>query len=311
MKFKKTLFLLEIIFIFIFLSEFILRKYIGLGTPPLYESYEGMEYKLKANQNLKRFGNRIIINNASMRNSFDINENNKEGKKRILIFGDSVLWGGSQTDQEKIATSILRNKTDNIYEIYNISAASWGPGNWIEYIKENGFFNAKKVILLISSHDLVDIPYQEKAMPNITRPTTNPSFSIIEMMNRYILPKAKNLLINNVINLNDKNKINIDYDKEKGSKILNELINLIQKNGIELTVIQFWNKKEFENNQPNNYHFEIKEILSKKNVKTLQSLSYFKDCSKNSSELFVDNDHPFTLKGQECLANALRDAIYF
>ena len=41
------------------IGETVARKVIGLGTPPLYESYRGMEYKMKPNQNIKRFGNRI------------------------------------------------------------------------------------------------------------------------------------------------------------------------------------------------------------------------------------------------------------
>ena len=89
------------------MGETVVRKVIGLGTPPLYESYKGMEYKMKPNQNIQRFGKRIIINDASMRTSSDILIKPKLGKKRVLIFGDSVLWGTSLLDQADIATSIL------------------------------------------------------------------------------------------------------------------------------------------------------------------------------------------------------------
>ena len=87
--------------------EVVCRKVIGLGTPPLNTSYEGMGYKLKPNQDITRFGNRVVINNASMRTSNDIQGMPESGKSRVLIFGDSVPWGGSQLDQEDIATSLL------------------------------------------------------------------------------------------------------------------------------------------------------------------------------------------------------------
>ena len=114
---------------FALVGEVISQKIIGLGTPPLYVSYEGMDYKLKPNQDIFRFRNRVVINNASMRSSGNIQNMPEPGKSRILIFGDSVLFGGSQMDQEDIATSLLGKKLKNKYEIFNVSAGSWGPGN--------------------------------------------------------------------------------------------------------------------------------------------------------------------------------------
>ena len=101
MKFKKKFFIFGILGFSLLILEVITRRYIGLGTPILYESYEGMEYKLKPNQNIQRFGNKIKINNASMRTFYNIEKRNLLEKKRILIFGDSVLFGTSLIDQKK------------------------------------------------------------------------------------------------------------------------------------------------------------------------------------------------------------------
>ncbi len=314
MKLNKFFLIFGLFAISSLIFEIISRRYFGLGKPPLYESYVGMEYKLKENQNIQRFGNKIKINNASMRTSYDISEKNNKNQERILIFGDSVLWGGSKTDQEKIATSLLDKKLKDKYDIYNISAGSWGPGNWIEYIRENGLFNADKVIFLINSADLVDVPYERVEMPNLNRPTSNPPFAIWELITRYILPKGKNILISKSKAFNYINDINIDSDKHSkikiGAEILNEAINLIQTNGVKLRVVQFWNKEEFESELPNKYHSKINEILTINNIKTIQSLPYFKNCSSNASELFVDWIHT-TLKGQACLAITLEDAVKY
>ena len=91
---------------------------------------------------------------------------------------------------------------------------------------------------------------------------------------------------------------------------LNEAISLVQKNGIKLTVVQFWDKQEFESGLPMKYHTKINEILRIKNINTIQSFSYFENCYGKRSKLFQDDIHP-TEKGQACLANALEDAVYF
>lgn len=290
-------------------GEVISRKVIGLGTPPLYVSYEGMEYKLQPNQDIKRFGNKIVINDASMRTSNNILGTPKSGKSRILIFGDSVLWGGSQMDQEDIATSLLNKKLSGKYEIFNVSAGSWGPGNWNEYIQENGIFNSDRVILLISSHDLTDIPYIVKTMPSHNRPTTNPPSALWELVTRYVTPRIQNFAKKIVPIKQDQTTIDKTLAISKGSNILNQTIDLIEKSGAELSVVQFWSKEEVMNELPSANHPIAQDIFKDRGVSTFQSLPYFKRCSNKPSDLFVDGIHPYTKEGQKCLALVLEDAI--
>ena len=290
-------------------GEVISRKIIGLGTPPLYVSYEGMEYKLKPNQDIFRFGNRVVINNASMRSSGNIQNMPEPGKSRILIFGDSVLFGGSQMDQKDIATSLLGKKLKNKYEIFNVSAGSWGPGNWNEYIKENGLFNADKVILVMNSGDLTDIPNRLENMPNLNRPTTNPPSALWELLNRYIMPRIQKFAKEIAPIKQDQTTTDETLAITKGSAILNQTINLIEKSGAELNAVQFWGREEFIKELPEVNHPITKDILKDRGVSMLQSLPYFKRCSNKPSDLFVDGIHPYTKEGQKCLALVLEDAI--
>ena len=114
--------------------------------------------------------------------------------------------------------------------------------------------------------------------------------------------------------LQRKPKLKIDSvnntDIEKGTAILNKLFRLIKSNGTDLTVVQFWDKREFENEFLGDFHSKINQILFKNNINTIQSLPYFKKCSPNASNLFTDKIHPFTLKGQACLATILEDAVF-
>ena len=288
-------------------SETVARKVIGLGTPPLYESYNGMEYKMKPNQNILRFGNRIIINDASMRTSSDILNKPKLGKKRVLIFGDSVLWGTSLLDQADIATSILGIKLKEDYEIYNVSAGSWGPGNWNQFIKENGLFNADQIIFLISSHDLNDIPNPLTKI-NKLMPGENPPFATWELVNRYALPRIQSYLAK-IISYNKRQKtINNNSLISEGESILNQSINLVNDSGADFTAVQFWDRREFENESPDKHHSIIKDLFIDRKVNTIQSLPIFKNCSDNASDLFLDHIH-LSREGQKCLALVLENAI--
>ncbi len=61
----------------------------------------------------------------------------------------------------------------------NISAGSWGPGNWLAYAEEYGFFDADVIVLVISSHDIEDNPTYQK-LNQYTHPTRRPIFALWE-----------------------------------------------------------------------------------------------------------------------------------
>ena len=87
-------------------GEWIARNRLGLGTPPLYVADPHTEYRLKPNQKLTRFGNRIEVNAYSNR-SAPLAATPPSSARRVLVFGDSVVWGGAVLDQALIATIML------------------------------------------------------------------------------------------------------------------------------------------------------------------------------------------------------------
>ena len=116
---------------------------------PLYAASDKYEYMALPNQCGVRLGNRYYYNVFGMR-SDEVNPH----KKHILGLGDSVIYGGVQTDQDSLATSLFSAETG--MQMLNISAGSWGPDNCAAYLKEKGMFNAKGIFLLVSSHDAHD-----------------------------------------------------------------------------------------------------------------------------------------------------------
>ena len=106
-----------------------------------------------------------------------------------MVFGDSVLNGGAQTDHEALATSVLARDLSVAWQtpvvVGHISVGSWGPGNWLAYAREYGWFDADAVVLVMSSHDTADNPTFAPLNPN-THPTEWPWTAVGEGVTRYL-----------------------------------------------------------------------------------------------------------------------------
>ena len=164
------------------IGEAVARFGLGLGDPPLSVVHPTIEYMYKPNQDVMRFGKNFIINHYGMRSeNFPIEKSEKE--LRVMVFGDSVVNGGNLTDHADLATTLLENRISDGHKrnvrIGNISAGSWGPGNWLAYVKEYGFFGADIIILIISSHDAGDNPIYAPLDTN-THPQIKPTSAMWE-----------------------------------------------------------------------------------------------------------------------------------
>ena len=313
---------LYLIVIFCLLSlgaaEFGARFY-GLGRPPLTKTHPIIEYYFLPQQELTRFGSRIAINKFGMR-SDDIQGSLLNPRhQRVLVFGDSVVFGGSQMDQASIATTILQQRlrnNDPTVEVLNISAGSWGPGNWRGYAKTYGLFGATDVILVISSHDATDNPSFAPLNPN-THPSSNPPFALYELFSRYLWPR---LILSQVIGSSSRRARDEQSENEAQASLLQSLkigladldafLAIAENSGARVAIVQFWDRAEVESGKANFGHQEIFDVLRRRNVEIVQSYELFKDCSSYPGrDLFSDGIHPYTLAGQQCLADSLQLAL--
>lgn len=164
-------------------SEATLRLAWGFGKMPLYAASDKYEYVALPNQQGVRLGNRYYYNAFGMR-SDEVNPR----KKHILGLGDSVIYGGVQTDQDSLATSLFSAETG--MQMLNISAGSWGPDNCAAYLKEKGMFDAKGMFLLVSSHDAHDnMDFQPVVGVHPSYPDKQYPCAIAEVVGRYIWPR--------------------------------------------------------------------------------------------------------------------------
>ena len=138
--------------------EFALRFFWGFGNPPLLQKDSEIGYLFRPNQDVYRFGNRIIINRYSQR-SEDTTEKPEDGVTRLMVVGDSVTFGGvlipqAETFPDKLRR-LLGTKLDKRFEVLNASAGSWGIGNELAYLERFGTLHSEAVIWQIGSHDLL------------------------------------------------------------------------------------------------------------------------------------------------------------
>ena len=158
-------------------------RHLGFLQAPLYQEDKDFEYIVLPNQKGNRFGNSYFFNSYTQRS-----EEPDTTKTIILGLGDSVIYGGVQSDQDNIATSIFSNETN--MQMLNISAGSWGPDNCAAYLKRYGLFNAKAMILLVSSHDAYDnMDFQSVVGVHTSYPNKQYSLAWIELFDRYVFPR--------------------------------------------------------------------------------------------------------------------------
>ncbi|WP_375497395.1 SGNH/GDSL hydrolase family protein [uncultured Nostoc sp.] len=193
MKVALIVFLVVVVGLFV-VVEIGLRSLFGFGNPLIYIGDEQIGYLLAPNQRTCRFGNRIEINEYSMRGS-PLEKTHAPSGLRILLLGDSIANGGWWTDQTNtISTMMMRslasstNRNYQEIEVLNASANSWGPRNELAYLQKFSNFNAQAVVLLINTDDLfATAPTSLPVGRDRNYPNSKPPLALVEVWQRYIV----------------------------------------------------------------------------------------------------------------------------
>jgi hypothetical protein len=277
---KRNLFFIS--FFSLLLSLEVILRILGLHSPVIYVQDQDYEYIYAPNQKVNRFGNNIITNEFGMR-SFPLDSN----EIRILKIGDSVINGGTLTDHDNLASTILEKRLQPDFEknirVLNISAGSWGPDNAAAFIKKHGHFNAQKIILIFSSHDLYDLmAFHPVVGINPNYPDKKPFLAIHELWRRYLMPKMISKTVSSYSKI-DANQININSNTiNPGWMLLKEYSEM---NNIELIAIIHPTKKELDSGYYN--------LTGKKLINLLDSIGidYIPTLDLIKSSMYRDNIH--------------------
>lgn len=173
--------------------ELALRIIFGFANPPLYMADDTMGYRFVPNQRVRRFGNRITINQYSMR-SDNIDASRPADTLRIFIIGDSIVNGNWWTDQAHTLSSLLKNKLKQHrktpVEVLNASANSWGPRNELAYLEKFGTFESQIIMLVINTDDLFGTqPTSLQVGKDRSYPAKKPPLALGEILSRIKQPQ--------------------------------------------------------------------------------------------------------------------------
>ncbi|MEY8829682.1 hypothetical protein AB9K34_14940 [Sedimentitalea sp. XS_ASV28] len=151
--------------LFLIAAEIALRR-IGLGDPPIAVRDAELEYRLVPNARYERWGNRIDINRHGFR-APDHSTGVPDGETRLLLIGDSVVYGNHFLDQEEtiaLRLSAALSLPDCTVRVIPMAVSSWGPVNQAAALARHGTFGATEIAIVLSAHDLVDTPTYNGAL---------------------------------------------------------------------------------------------------------------------------------------------------
>jgi len=203
-----------------------------------------------------------------------------------MVYGDSIINGGTKLDQNEIVTSLLQKQLSkqkiNAY-VGNVSAGSWGPENILEYIKKDGTYEADVAIVVLSSHDAFDVPtFTEPGRQS--HPIQHNNFSLYELYLKYIAKSSPLITPNNA----RQQKKAIQHSSENNK--LTELILLLRKQVRNVFIVQHYSMRELEKETVPLGHKIINKSCELTGVNCINSYEFYQTKSK-SNQLYLDGLH--------------------
>jgi hypothetical protein len=175
---------LVLVLLAVVLSEGLLRLW-GFGSPVLYVSDPQAGFYPAPNQIVDRYEGRIETNSFGMR-SPQYSAKKPPNAFRILMIGDSTLYGGSYVDQEQLYSRQLeqhlrRAANGRPVEVLAIGVNAWGPFHKLGYIRKFGTFDADLAMINLPIEDIYrplygigEVPFHKAGRP--------PRFAIEEVL---------------------------------------------------------------------------------------------------------------------------------
>ena len=291
-----------ILILLLVILEIGLRVSIGFGNPLIYVADSEVGYLLAPNQRVWRFGNRVEINEYSMRSPSLLSP---EPDLRILLLGDSVLNGSWWTDQNETISAVITkillsnnspvnspvNSPSNLssnspvnlpsnlpsnlplVEVLNISANGWSPRNELAYLKKFGCFQGQILVLLLNTDDLFGTAPTSIPVGNDRYyPSQKPALAILEAATR-LLPYAPPPEMA-IVNAEGGDRVGFNLTALEGIYQLTQ----IEKSLVIIALTPLWHEVS---TQPKDYEILARERLDKfiqdRNITYLDFLSIFQN----------------------------------
>tara|TARA_B100000963_G_C22618373_1_gene668586 strand:+ start:1039 stop:1899 length:861 start_codon:yes stop_codon:yes gene_type:complete len=283
--------ILKYLVIFVVTIEIILRL-VGFGHPILYKKTIDNFYP-KPNQETKRYkGSNIKINYIGMRTNF--NWEDSEKKKKIVILGDSVTYGGSYIDNKDLFSEILCQEY-----IENSICGNLGVNG---YLIDNIFLRLKDINEKYYDHIIILVSSKIR-----TGKTNIYEFPFYQEYNYFIL-RATFELLNHILfkyeiyNAYKKNrKINKIKEIEQTQNFINLINDISTKKKISFFVLP-----ALEDLKSKNKNIRLLEETKFKNI---DLINLYDEIVKENYEDLYFNDAHLNKKGHRYVAKIIYDKI--
>ncbi len=167
------------------IAELLLRAQ-GFGPQAVvYTADARAGYYPSPGQKVDRYGGRVSTNGFGMR-APDFTPSKPKGKFRVLMLGDSTLWGGSYIDQDQLYARLLDRKLDehaggDDVEVLNMGVNGWGPFHERGFVETFGAFDADLVLVCLPHDDVDRDRYTLMSLPYFAE-GSRPRFALEEVM---------------------------------------------------------------------------------------------------------------------------------
>lgn len=131
----------------------------GFGRPVLYLNDPQVGFMPAPDQSVVRYGGRIDINDYGMRAPNYAYEK-PANTVRVLMLGDSTLYGGSYVDQDDLYARRLESQLQETVgrgrsvQVLNMGVNAWGPFHKYGYVDRYGSFGADIAIICLPIWDI-------------------------------------------------------------------------------------------------------------------------------------------------------------
>jgi hypothetical protein len=245
-----------------------------------------------------RFGNTIYVNSVHMRSCEAVTSLPSSDERRVMICGDSIVNGGSLTDQAALATELLPMLARNTgfckkLTVCNISAGSWGPSNLLAYVRRFGTFGCKDAVIVLNTGDACDVTtFRELGLEH---PTSRPRLALLDLLQNY---GGRLLRINST---------QIEEELESSATDFSELLEFLIQNGVHCSVVLHLSKQELLDG----LHYDVqvlKIIAAMHGVPWSSTKQRFLQSLDNGINPYQDDLHP-NEAGQLALGRAILDSL--
>jgi hypothetical protein len=143
------------------LGELVLRFYFGFHNPVLYQNDSHCGYRVKPGQDIATGRGRVQINNYSMRYHSDVKPQKPAGVFRVLLIGDSTLYGGEYLTNEETYAGLIEERLNKRYgaggrhyEVLPIGTNAWGPLHQLGWVEKFGTFGSDLTMVTTPAADI-------------------------------------------------------------------------------------------------------------------------------------------------------------